>query len=848
MNRSLAVMVLLLGLGVAAEAHADPADVGCSDNSREGFTDAASYPNLAACGGAWNVPGAFHDGPQCGRAAGNDGTNEAGNGCNVEDLCAEGWHVCYGPDDIDIRTGGRGCADAVSSSYPNNGTGQTSITHPPGAAFFMTRTSGSGTGNCDEVVNGFPQSFNDIFGCGNMGSTPQANCAPLNRFGHNQCQALHATSTQDAITAQDHGYTSSQWAWECNDGAGGTNESKFVVKTRPDDQGGVLCCRTSGVGLPEVCDGLDNNANDDVDETDFDHDGQVDDHPGDACTQTNGQPGTIQCTGVGGWTCGPVPPQACCSPSGACANQAPSFCQAAGGIASGVGSTCGTMQCPQPASASVAGRVWHDLDRDGLEDAGEPGIPGVVVHLGARTATTGANGAYSFTALTAGSYSLVVDASDPILAAGGFTATIVYAGSDPAIYSEPSPRSLTLAQGQAVGDLDYGFVGGCLATSAPGTSCDDHNACTAPDTCSGATCAGAAIDCNDDNPCTDDACGASGCTHTNNTAACDDGSACTGGDVCAAGVCSAGATNLCPPSCPNGQLDLGETCDDGNMAPGDGCDAACQKEYDYPCIGLPVFCVGCGNGTLETGEQCDDGNHVAGDGCDVSCQSEDPCFGTVDVDGDGVCDNVDDCLDNDGDHYGVGAGCLGPDCNDAIAACNVDCITDLSGGDGDGIPDCEQPQCDDFDGDGYGEGEGCAGADCDDGTSTCTTDCSDNDGDQLPNCVDADDDNDTISDEDELALGTNPLEADTDGDGLSDIDELAVLHTDPRVGDSDHDGVSDGEEIAAGHDPLDPSDGDDGSGSSGSSGESAGCGAGASAGLGLALLALFMRRRMSLAR
>ena len=55
--------------------------------------------------------------------------------------------------------------------------------------------------------------------------------------------------------------------------------------------------------------------------------------------------------------------------------------------------------------------------------------------------------------------------------------------------------------------------------------------------------------CDDDNPCTDDACNpATGCVFTNNAAACDDGNACTTGDVCGGGVCSPGG----PANCDDG--------------------------------------------------------------------------------------------------------------------------------------------------------------------------------------------------------------------------------------------------------------------------------------------------------
>lgn len=53
--------------------------------------------------------------------------------------------------------------------------------------------------------------------------------------------------------------------------------------------------------------------------------------------------------------------------------------------------------------ASIGDFVWNDLDLDGIQDAGEPGIPGVTVTLNGTTGsgapvtsstTTGANGDY----------------------------------------------------------------------------------------------------------------------------------------------------------------------------------------------------------------------------------------------------------------------------------------------------------------------------------------------------------------------------------------------------------------------------------------------------------------------
>ncbi|MCB1875956.1 MAG: carboxypeptidase regulatory-like domain-containing protein [Chromatiales bacterium] len=69
-----------------------------------------------------------------------------------------------------------------------------------------------------------------------------------------------------------------------------------------------------------------------------------------------------------------------------------------------------------------------------------------------------------------------------------------------------------------------------------------------------------------------------------------------------------------------------------------------------------------------------------------------------------------------------------------------------------------------------------------------------------------DTDGDGLSDEDELAAGTNPLLSDTDGDGLNDGDEVLTYGTNPLVADSDGDGLNDGVEVDNGLDPANPAD------------------------------------------
>ncbi|HYS54558.1 MAG TPA: post-COAP-1 domain-containing protein [Thermoanaerobaculia bacterium] len=80
---------------------------------------------------------------------------------------------------------------------------------------------------------------------------------------------------------------------------------------------------------------------------------------------------------------------------------------------------------------------------------------------------------------------------------------------------------------------------GCAHTNntAP---CSDGNACTTNDTCALGSCVGGSPpNCNDNNVCTDDSCNpATGCVHNNNTAPCNDGDACTSNDTCSGGICT----------------------------------------------------------------------------------------------------------------------------------------------------------------------------------------------------------------------------------------------------------------------------------------------------------------------
>jgi cysteine-rich repeat protein len=106
---------------------------------------------------------------------------------------------------------------------------------------------------------------------------------------------------------------------------------------------------------------------------------------------------------------------------------------------------------------------------------------------------------------------------------------------------------------------------------------------------------------------------------------CDDGNG-VPGDGCD-GLCQ---LEVAPPFCGDGSADAGEECDDGNMTSGDGCSAMCVVEAPAPF---------CGDGSINAGEECDDGNTASGDGCSAECFVEGPECGDGSVDAGEQCDD-----------------------------------------------------------------------------------------------------------------------------------------------------------------------------------------------------------------
>ncbi|HIA02479.1 MAG TPA: hypothetical protein EYN66_11305 [Myxococcales bacterium] len=188
--------------------------------------------------------------------------------------------------------------------------------------------------------------------------------------------------------------------------------------------------------------------------------------------------------------------------------------------------------------------------------------------------------------------------------------------------------------------------GGC--TNPPNTNpCSDGDASTVGDTCKDGKCVpGTPINCDDNEPCTDDEPDIlKGCKHTNNTASCTDNDVCTLNDTCSAGKCISGAT---------------KQCDDGEF---------CTFDYCHPVTGCEIKNVSDGNscpdfakGTCVSGEcTCQpicDGGTCGGDGCGGLCTC---AAGSVCTEG--LCKGVSGCSNCPANAFCVQNECTVPNYN-----------------------------------------------------------------------------------------------------------------------------------------------------------------------------------------
>lgn len=124
-------------------------------------------------------------------------------------------------------------------------------------------------------------------------------------------------------------------------------------------------------------------------------------------------------------------------------------------------------------SGAIGDLIWHDLNSDGVQDAGEPGLAGVTVYLydssGATllaTTVTDATGAYNFPGLQDGTYQVRVEPTS----VSGYTATHDLDGT-----GTPNVTQATVSGGLPNNDADFGYRNP-VSVSLSGTLWEDTTA------------------------------------------------------------------------------------------------------------------------------------------------------------------------------------------------------------------------------------------------------------------------------------------------------------------------------------------------------------------------------------
>ncbi len=257
--------------------------------------------------------------------------------------------------------------------------------------------------------------------------------------------------------------------------------------------------------------------------------------------------------------------------------------------------------------------------------------------------------------------------------------------------------------------------------ASDGSSCNDNNACTTSDHCvSGQCTGGTAVSCDDGNPCTDDSCDmALGCKNQNNTAACNDNNACTVNDTCSGGLCS-GSPMDCSGAAYNDACNVGvcsggacakspkantTSCDDSNACTTTdvctngtctGSGNSCGANSSACTNGAPPTCT-CNGGFVNSNGQCvPNVNECSPDPCVAGASCNDPSSATGDYvctcptgfHGDGKtsgtgCTENDNCVNNP---CGAGLGtCVNGvnthtcNCNMGYVSVNGACECDMNG-------------------------------------------------------------------------------------------------------------------------------------------------------------------------
>lgn len=232
---------------------------------------------------------------------------------------------------------------------------------------------------------------------------------------------------------------------------------------------------------------------------------------------------------------------------------------------------------------------------------------------------------------------------------------------------------------------------GCQHKPLSGVACDDGSICTQTDKCLAGKCTGGnALKCDDQDPCTADACDPfTGCTHdpASDAVCTSDGNACTQ-DICQNGACVHPLVSDGSACADDGKACTADTCQNGlcKHTPADGLKCTEDGNVCTDDICKAGGCIHVYNiAACEDGDQCTDNDKCSGGKCLAGkknlCNDNNPC--TKDL-----CDKSAGCYHDNNDFAACTSGsgdcpvgqCAGGNCQSKPnVTCKTEVDTDLCG-------------------------------------------------------------------------------------------------------------------------------------------------------------------------
>ncbi len=237
--------------------------VGCADGYREGFKDLEKFPHIAGCAGGFENEGVLPKhrvrDESC-KGIGNNSDNFNGDGCGIQNICAEGWEVVPTVSVLGEFTDGKYCHSIESDELTENIAFVTGVT-----SWGWSKVYDKDEDLLNAILNyeeerenyiatkekNYKKHVNDLFYCGGQKVAAKPFNNALNyfsSFSHNVCSGARGFASCNSVG----GFFEADRYSQVLNGAGSTRG----LASENINGGGVVCVKSSEVDKLDIDDDL----------------------------------------------------------------------------------------------------------------------------------------------------------------------------------------------------------------------------------------------------------------------------------------------------------------------------------------------------------------------------------------------------------------------------------------------------------------------------------------------------------------------------------------------------------------------------------------------------------------